>query len=172
MPEEDLRTGRPPAFGPLGTAGFTRPQDSLGPVTPRSTGIDFQTKTREDLDDIPLPYGKKLFTDGSSRVIEGKRISGYAIVEAVEGRDLQITEKGKLPSNWSAQCIEVLLTSYTVVWTQEKGWTDITRVKGPVPPPNTGLDPTETSTSLPEWVAIPNSSNLKVTFKRKKPPVG
>ncbi|RMB97518.1 hypothetical protein DUI87_25999 [Hirundo rustica rustica] len=283
MPEEDLRTGRPPAFGPLGTAGFTRPQDSLGPVTPRSTGIDqytqnvkflcdkladpepikwtdndeeklkefknrlstapvlslsdlrkefdlfgttekgvaygvvtqewggcrkpiadisklldpvarrwptciqavaaaailieetqkltlhgkikvhtphdlktllsqkdqqwltdsrilkykialmnsdnleltisrslnpaqflsgeplseiehdclelvdFQTKTREDLDDIPLPYGKKLFTDGSSRVIEGKRISGYAIVEAVEGRDLQITEKESYP---------------------------------------------------------------------------
>ncbi|RMC03690.1 hypothetical protein DUI87_19682 [Hirundo rustica rustica] len=69
--------------------------------------VDFQTKTREDLDDIPLPYGKKLFTDGSSRVIEGKRISGYAVVEAVEGRDLQITEKGKLPSNWSAQCCEV-----------------------------------------------------------------
>ncbi|RMB96021.1 hypothetical protein DUI87_27460 [Hirundo rustica rustica] len=107
MPEEDLRMGRLPAFGPLGTAGFTRPQDSLGPVTPRRTGIDFQTKTREDLDDIPLPYGKKLFTDGSSRVIEGKRISGYAIVDAVEGRDLQITEKGKLPSNWSAQCCEV-----------------------------------------------------------------
>ncbi|RMB92737.1 hypothetical protein DUI87_30884 [Hirundo rustica rustica] len=69
--------------------------------------VDFQTKTREDLDDIPSPYGKKLFTDGSSRVIEGKRISGYAVVEAVEGRDLQITEKRKLPSNWSAQCCEV-----------------------------------------------------------------
>ncbi|RMB99843.1 hypothetical protein DUI87_23621 [Hirundo rustica rustica] len=104
MPEEDLRTGQPPAFGPLGTAGFTRPQDSLGPVTPRSTGIG--------------PF-------------------------------------------------QVLLTSYTVVRTQEKGWTDITRVKGPVPPPNTGPDPAETSTSLPEWVAIPNSSNLKVTLKER-----
>ncbi|RMB96425.1 hypothetical protein DUI87_27100 [Hirundo rustica rustica] len=67
---------------------------------------------------------------------------------------------------------QVLLTSYTVVRTQEKGWTHITRVKGPVPPPNTGPDPAETSTSLPEWVAILNSSNLKVTSKRKKPPVG
>lgn len=69
--------------------------------------VEFQTKVREDLEDVPLPYGKKLFTDGSSRVVEGKGVSEYAVIEATEGENMKVLEKGKLPSSWSAQCCEI-----------------------------------------------------------------
>ncbi|RMC19344.1 hypothetical protein DUI87_03953 [Hirundo rustica rustica] len=69
--------------------------------------LSFQTKVREDLESIPLPYGRKLFTDGSSKVIEGKRVSGYAIVEGLTMESIRVIEKGKLPSNWSAQLCEI-----------------------------------------------------------------
>lgn len=60
--------------------------------------IEIQTKVREDLEEDPLPYGRVLDIDGSSRIVMGKRASGYAIIEAGE-----IKEKGKLPLNWSVQ---------------------------------------------------------------------
>lgn len=44
--------------------------------------------------------GLHLFIDGSSRVIQGKRHNGCAIVEGVNG---EIRETGRLPNNWSAQ---------------------------------------------------------------------
>lgn len=66
--------------------------------------INLQTKVREDLEDQPLATGRILFIDGSSRVVDGKRASGYAIIE---GETLQINEKGKLPPNWSAQSCEI-----------------------------------------------------------------
>ncbi|TRZ06755.1 hypothetical protein HGM15179_020351 [Zosterops borbonicus] len=66
--------------------------------------IEMQMKVREDLEDEPLPYGRILFTDGSSRVVAGKRASGYAIID---GQNMQVEEKGKLSSNWSAQCCEI-----------------------------------------------------------------
>lgn len=66
--------------------------------------ICMETKVREDLGDVPFPYGRVLLIDGSSRVIAGKRVSGYVIVE---GKDMEVLEKGKLSSNWSAQCCEV-----------------------------------------------------------------
>lgn len=69
--------------------------------------VTLQIKVREDLGDIPLPYGKRLFTDGSSKVTEGKRASGYAVVEVTECENIEVLEKGKLPLNWSAQCCEV-----------------------------------------------------------------
>ncbi|RMB88796.1 hypothetical protein DUI87_34804 [Hirundo rustica rustica] len=69
--------------------------------------VSFQTKVREDLESVPLPYGRKLFTDGSSRVLDGKRISGYAIVEGLATENLKVLEKGKLPSSWSAQLCEI-----------------------------------------------------------------
>lgn len=61
----------------------------------------------------------------------------------------------------------VLLTTHTVVRTQERDWTHITRVKGPVSPPESGLDPAVSSRNPPEWVAIPSPSNLRMTSKRK-----
>lgn len=64
--------------------------------------IEIQTKVREDLEEDPLPYGRILYIDGSSQIVMGKRASGYAIIEAGE-----IKEKGKLPSNWSAQNCEI-----------------------------------------------------------------
>ncbi|RMB94886.1 hypothetical protein DUI87_28691 [Hirundo rustica rustica] len=69
--------------------------------------MNFQTKVREDLESTPLPYGRKLFTDGSSRILEGRRISGYAIVEGSTIKNIQVIEKGKLPSSWSAQLCEI-----------------------------------------------------------------
>lgn len=44
--------------------------------------IDLQTKVREDLQEQPLPYGERIFVDGSSRVIAGKWALGYAIVDS------------------------------------------------------------------------------------------
>ncbi|RMC04131.1 hypothetical protein DUI87_19468 [Hirundo rustica rustica] len=69
--------------------------------------MNYQTKVREDLESTPLPYGRRLFTDGSSRVLEGKRVSGYAIVEGLTEESIKIVEKGKLLPSWSAQLCEI-----------------------------------------------------------------
>ncbi|RMB99482.1 hypothetical protein DUI87_24219 [Hirundo rustica rustica] len=69
--------------------------------------LNFQTKVREDLETIPLPQGRKLFIDGSSRVIEGKRASGYAVIEGSTRDDMKTLETGKLPGSWSAQLCEI-----------------------------------------------------------------
>ncbi|KAJ7428598.1 hypothetical protein BTVI_00178 [Pitangus sulphuratus] len=65
--------------------------------------IDYQMKVRQDLMDIPIKEGMHLFTDQSSKVIEGKQKSGYAVVN---GEDFMVIESGTLPSNWSAQACE------------------------------------------------------------------
>lgn len=67
--------------------------------------INLQTKVRKDLEDQLLANGKEiLFIDGSLRVADGKRGSGYAITDE---ETLQINEKRKLPPNWSAQSCEI-----------------------------------------------------------------
>lgn len=58
--------------------------------------INLQTKVREDLEDQPLATGRVLFIDGSSKVVDRKRASGYTIID---GETLQIDEKEKLPPN-------------------------------------------------------------------------
>ncbi|KAJ7415051.1 hypothetical protein BTVI_39508 [Pitangus sulphuratus] len=70
--------------------------------------INYQTKVREDLLDNPIEGGIHLFTDGSLRVVEGKRRSSYAVVDK-EG--FTVVESGVLPSDWSAQACEI----YTVI---------------------------------------------------------
>lgn len=60
--------------------------------------IEMQTNVREELEEDPLPYGRIQYIDGSSQTVMGKWASGYAIIEAEENK-----EKGKLPSNCSAQ---------------------------------------------------------------------
>ncbi|RMC16725.1 hypothetical protein DUI87_06318 [Hirundo rustica rustica] len=188
--------------------------------------IDMQTKVREDLEDTPLPYGRVLFTDGSSRVVEGKRTSGYSVIE---GEKMEVLEKAKLPSNRSKDYLEgeevtrkylktieqtlenlrkkgylpqtspldanmhninpgdwvliktwtnipltpkfegpyqVLLTTHTAVRTKEKGWTHITRVKGPVPPPGENLSSAPSPDEI-EWTVTPHPKDLKLTFKNK-----
>ncbi|RMC12109.1 hypothetical protein DUI87_11244 [Hirundo rustica rustica] len=69
--------------------------------------MGFQTKVREDLEDTPLPYGRKLFTDGPSKIIEGRRASGYVVIEGSTKEDLKMLEAKKLPSQWSAQLCEI-----------------------------------------------------------------
>lgn len=69
--------------------------------------IVLQTKVREDLDDTPLPHGRMLFVDGSSRVVEGVRASGYVVTEVTTQEKTDILEKGQLPPTRSAQHCEV-----------------------------------------------------------------
>ncbi|RMB89276.1 hypothetical protein DUI87_34326 [Hirundo rustica rustica] len=71
--------------------------------------IEEQTKIRPDLDEEELEEGDRLFVDGSSRVINGKRVSGYAIVG---GEGLAVFESGPLSGSWSAQACEL----YAVLW--------------------------------------------------------
>ncbi|KAJ7428273.1 gag-pro-pol polyprotein [Willisornis vidua] len=66
--------------------------------------IESQTKIREDLEEEELPDGEKLYTDGSSRVVNGQRKSGYAIVD---GKTFEIKESGPLDKTWSAQACEL-----------------------------------------------------------------
>ncbi|KAJ7409676.1 hypothetical protein BTVI_55878 [Pitangus sulphuratus] len=66
--------------------------------------IHYQMKVREDLLDRPIERGTHLFTDCSSRVVEGKRRSSYAVVDK-EG--FNVVESGVLPSDWSAQASEI-----------------------------------------------------------------
>ncbi|RMC19911.1 hypothetical protein DUI87_03477 [Hirundo rustica rustica] len=66
--------------------------------------IQYQTKVWGDLEEQALSEGEIIYVDGSSRCLQGKRMSGYA---AVDGKNMQTIEKGKLPSIWSAQTCEL-----------------------------------------------------------------
>lgn len=81
--------------------------------------IDLQTKVREDLLDLehPLVGGEIFVIDGSLRVIDGKRLSGYAIID--EQRKL-VLEKGKLPASWSAPCCEIYALFKGLKWLNNK----------------------------------------------------
>ena len=65
---------------------------------------DYQTKVREDLQESPLFEGVNWFIDGSSRVIEGKRQNGYAIID---GDRSSLVQASSLPKTWSAQTCEL-----------------------------------------------------------------
>lgn len=66
--------------------------------------IELQTKIRPDLEEEELTEEERLFIDGSSRVIGGKRKSGYA---KVDGKTNDIVESGALSPGWSAQACEL-----------------------------------------------------------------
>ncbi|RMC13168.1 hypothetical protein DUI87_10701 [Hirundo rustica rustica] len=66
--------------------------------------IEEQTKIRPDLEEEELTDGEVMFVDGSSRVVEGKRKSGYAVVS---GKTLEVLESGPLNPTWSAQACEL-----------------------------------------------------------------
>lgn len=66
--------------------------------------IEEQTKLRPDLEDVELPTGEQIYLDGSSRIVEGKRKSGYAIVN---GKTFELIESGPLSPSWSAQACEL-----------------------------------------------------------------
>ncbi|RMB96023.1 hypothetical protein DUI87_27462 [Hirundo rustica rustica] len=58
--------------------------------------IQYQTKVRGHLEEQALSEGEIIYVDGSSRCLQEKRMSGYAVVD---GKNMQTIEKGKLPSN-------------------------------------------------------------------------
>lgn len=74
--------------------------------------IELQTKSREDLEEQPLAEGSRWYIDGSSRCIDGKRHSGYVIVD---GDTLSDIESRRLPGSWSAQSCEL----YALTWALE-----------------------------------------------------
>jgi len=66
--------------------------------------IEHQSQIWEDLEEEELQEGGKLYADGSSRVVDGKHRSGYAIVD---GKTLSVAESGALDKSWSAQACEL-----------------------------------------------------------------
>ncbi|XP_038626650.1 uncharacterized protein LOC119949179 [Tachyglossus aculeatus] len=61
-----------------------------------------------DLQESPIPDSVNLFIDGSSRVVEGKRRNGYAIID---GDKTAVVDLGELPNPWSAQTCELYALS-------------------------------------------------------------
>lgn len=88
--------------------------------------IDFQTNIRPDLEEVELTGGEKYFVDGSSRVQEGKRMSGYAIIK---GRTMTVLESGFLESKWSAQACELYALYRALKLLEEKSGTIYTDSK-------------------------------------------
>ncbi|XP_057269062.1 uncharacterized protein LOC130601185 isoform X1 [Pezoporus wallicus] len=68
--------------------------------------IEQQTRIRPDLEEEELQCGEVLFIDGSSRIVEGKRLSGYAIVK-LENGEFRTIESGPLSASWLAQACEL-----------------------------------------------------------------
>ncbi|RMB99706.1 hypothetical protein DUI87_23708 [Hirundo rustica rustica] len=98
-PELELRTTK--ANNP---AEFLFGEASGGPTHNCSDLTELQTKVRADLEDEELEDGEKWFVDGSARVIEGKRKSGYAIINGKTG---EVIKSGPLGASWSAQACEL-----------------------------------------------------------------
>ncbi|RMC09720.1 hypothetical protein DUI87_13507 [Hirundo rustica rustica] len=98
-PELELRTTT--AKNP---AEFLFGEALEGPSHNCSELIELQTKVRADLEDEELEEGEKWFVDGSARVLEGKRKSGYAIIDGKTGK---VIESGPLSASWSAQACEL-----------------------------------------------------------------
>ncbi|RMC03527.1 hypothetical protein DUI87_20726 [Hirundo rustica rustica] len=98
-PELELKTTQ--ASNP---AGFLFGEASSEPIHNCTDLIELQTKIREDLEDEELEEGEKWFVDGSARVIEEKRKSGYAIIDGKTGK---VVKSGPLGTSWSAQACEL-----------------------------------------------------------------
>ncbi|RMB92506.1 hypothetical protein DUI87_31056 [Hirundo rustica rustica] len=98
-PELELRTTQ--ASNP---AGFLFGEASSEPIHNCIDLVELQTKIEEDLEDEELEEGEKWFVDGSARVIEGKRKSGYAIIDGKTG---EVIKSGPLGTSWSAQACEL-----------------------------------------------------------------
>ncbi|TRZ05863.1 hypothetical protein HGM15179_021243 [Zosterops borbonicus] len=122
--EEDVRTSTIALLNFLGDKGlkvsksklqFTEPEDlELRTTTAQNPAqflfgealeepthncaevVELQTKIRPDLEEEELEEGEKWFVDGSARVVEGKRKSGYAIVDGKSGK---VVESGPLSAS-------------------------------------------------------------------------
>ncbi|RMC09747.1 hypothetical protein DUI87_13534 [Hirundo rustica rustica] len=98
-PELELRTTK--AKNP---AEFLFGEASEGPTHNCSEMTELQTKIRADLEEEELEEGEKWFVDGSAQVLEGKRRSGYAVIDGKTGK---VVESGPLSASWSAQACEL-----------------------------------------------------------------
>ncbi|TRZ05516.1 hypothetical protein HGM15179_021591 [Zosterops borbonicus] len=115
--EEDVRTSTIALLNFLGDKGlkisksklqFTEPEDlELRTTTTQNPAqflfrealeepthncaevVELQTKIRPDLEEEELEEREKWFVDGSARVVEGKRKSGYAIVDGKSGKVME-----------------------------------------------------------------------------------
>jgi hypothetical protein len=58
--------------------------------------IEYQTKVRPDIRETSFLDEYKLFVDGSSKMIKGKRHNGYSVVD---GEELNVIQSGRLPNN-------------------------------------------------------------------------
>lgn len=63
-----------------------------------------QVKIRPDLGEEKLEVGERPFVDESSRILNGKQKSGYAIIN---GLDMKVLESGSLSPRWSFQACEL-----------------------------------------------------------------
>jgi hypothetical protein len=79
--------------------------------------IESQTKIRLDLRETPFLVGLRLFVDGSSRFIQGKRHSRYSVVDRVI---LKVIKSGRLPNNWSAQTCDLFTFSQVLNFLKDK----------------------------------------------------
>lgn len=84
--------------------------------------IEQQTRIRPDLEEEELENGEVLFVDGSSRIVEGKRLSGYAVVQLSNG-EFRIMESGPLSASWSAQACELYALWKALLLLKEKAGT-------------------------------------------------
>ncbi|KAJ7409744.1 hypothetical protein WISP_112509 [Willisornis vidua] len=78
--------------------------------------IDIQAKIWDDVEEEELTEGEKLCIDGSSRIVDGRQKSGYAIID---GLTSQVRESGPLDKTWSAQAYR-LDTIRLMVLTQHR----------------------------------------------------
>ncbi|XP_069750529.1 uncharacterized protein [Narcine bancroftii] len=106
--------------------------------------VELQMKSQNDLEEEPLLEGQRWFIDGSSSCIDGKRYSGYAIVDGVTGTEV---ETGRLPGSWSIQSCELYALMRALEWQEDL------KAKGllaPSPP----LDFPIHSVNVGDWVLI------------------
>lgn len=88
--------------------------------------IDYQTKAWPNLWETPFRSGRHLFTDGSSRVFQGKTHNGYSVID---GETQSITEWGRLPNAWSAQTCELFALNQALRYLKGKEGTIYTDSK-------------------------------------------
>lgn len=67
-----------------------------------------------------------MFVNGSSRVTEGKRMPGYAVID---GKNMEIIDKEKLLTKLSAQCCEIYALLKGLQWLRYKKGTIYTNLR-------------------------------------------
>ena len=118
----------------LKTIGAVNPAEFLYPGKDNSLlhdcfqTIEQQTRVRPDLEEEELNEDEILFIDRSPRVVDGKRVSGYAVVKLDKG-EFKAIESGPLSASWSAQACELYALWKALVLLKDKEGTIYTDSK-------------------------------------------